>query len=276
MQKSPDGGRPILGQSDPDPVMAHGEDRTSPFLIVCDHAGNAVPRALGNLGLSETHLQDHIAWDLHAWPVAAALADRLAAPLFGQAYSRLVIDCNRQPTAADSVPAVSDAVTIPGNTGLTAKERAHRVDAILMPYQNRIARHLREAAPEHARCIISVHSFTPALGATGQPRPWHVGVISGDDKRMHNIALAFLRDTEPSLVIGDNEPYSVNMTADYTLPIHAEPVGIPYVEFELRSDLLRKAEGRDRFIALLERTVRHAFVELEEPRGTIASTSDDT
>lgn len=262
MQSSPEGDRPILGRSDPHPVMAHAEDRTSPFLVVCDHAGNAVPRTMENLGLSETHLQDHIAWDLHAWPVAMALADRLAAPLFGQAYSRLVIDCNRQPTAPDSVPAVSDAVTIPGNAGLTAEQHGHRIASILMPYQNRIARHLREAAPEHARCIISVHTFTPALGATGQPRPWHVGLIVGDDRRMHDIAVAHLRDTEPSLVIGDNEPYSVNMTADYTLPIHAEQAGIPYVEFELRNDLLREASERERYTALLERTVRQAFAKL--------------
>jgi predicted N-formylglutamate amidohydrolase len=49
------------------------------------------------------------------------------------------------------------------------------------------------------------------------------------------------------------------MENDYTLPVHAEAAGIPYVEFEMRNDSYKDQASRDRVAALLARALRSAF-----------------
>ena len=49
---------------EPEPVTVRNENGRSPFLIVADHAGNFLPRALDRLGVPETELERHIAWDI--------------------------------------------------------------------------------------------------------------------------------------------------------------------------------------------------------------------
>src|ERR1700691_4890216 len=109
----------LLGENDPAPVVEENPLGRSPFLLTSDHFGRAIPRALGDLGLPEGELTRQIAWDIDIAGVARALSARLDAPLIAQAYSRLVIDCNRPPDAPSSIPRISEATVIPGNEGLT-------------------------------------------------------------------------------------------------------------------------------------------------------------
>jgi len=39
----------LLVADEPAPVTVHNENGLSPFLIIADHAGNSMPRALGRL-----------------------------------------------------------------------------------------------------------------------------------------------------------------------------------------------------------------------------------
>ena len=64
----------------------------------------ADPARLGDLGLPAEELTRHIAWDIGIAGVAEALSKQLDAHLIAQRYSRLVIDCNRPPRAASSIP----------------------------------------------------------------------------------------------------------------------------------------------------------------------------
>jgi predicted N-formylglutamate amidohydrolase len=244
---------------DPDPVLSHGAARKSPFLLVSDHAGNAVPQGLGDLGLSAEHLGEHIAWDIDIWPIAIAVADALDAPLFGQAYSRLVIDSNRKTTARDSIATISDGIAVPGNAALSERERKLRYELIQRPYQDRIAAEI--AQHPNPLCIVSMHSCTARLSG-GKLRPWHIGVISGPDDRMRRRVFAALAADSGGLVIGDNEPYVVSMENDYTLPVHAEAAGIPYVEFEMRNDSYKDAASRSKVAGLLARALKEAFATL--------------
>ncbi len=75
----------------------------SPFLLVSDHAGRRIPRKLGDLGVSESELRRHIAWDVGIEPVVRFMADELDAHAILQPYSRLVIDCNRPFQAESSI-----------------------------------------------------------------------------------------------------------------------------------------------------------------------------
>ncbi|RYD26098.1 MAG: hypothetical protein EOP89_07755 [Lysobacteraceae bacterium] len=99
------------------------------------------------------------------------LAGLLDATFVRQTHSRLVVDCNRAPDAADAVPLVRDGTTIPGNQRLTAGDRATRVAAIHEPYQQVIADTLaaRDTAGR-STILVSLHSFTPALRG-GSSRP---------------------------------------------------------------------------------------------------------
>jgi len=110
----------------------------SPFLLTCDHYGRLIPKALGDLGLQESQLTRHIAWDIGIAGVAETLSNQLDAHLIVQRYSRLVIDCNRPPHAASSIPITSDATTIPLNEGLSSEAAALRRREIFDPYHRRI------------------------------------------------------------------------------------------------------------------------------------------
>src|SRR5208282_1179012 len=87
----------LLSEEDVPPVLDENASGSSPFLLTSDHYGRAIPRRLGDLGLPETEMTRHIAWDVGIAGVAGALSKHLGAHLIAQRYSRLVIDCNRPP-----------------------------------------------------------------------------------------------------------------------------------------------------------------------------------
>ncbi|MFT8481183.1 MAG: N-formylglutamate amidohydrolase, partial [Gluconobacter oxydans] len=53
---------PLLGASDPAPFLLFPEKTPSPFVFVSDHAGRAVPDALGDMGVQTEAWQRRIAW----------------------------------------------------------------------------------------------------------------------------------------------------------------------------------------------------------------------
>lgn len=240
----------LLGAGDPAPVAVRQFGAGSPFLLVCDHAGRAVPKALGRLGLPDAAFDTHIAWDIGALGYAERLAERLGATLIWQTYSRLVIDCNRDPAHPGAMPEVSDGAAIPGNANLGDEDRAARVAEIHAPYHAAIAAEVEHRLAAGQRpLMICAHSFTPRL--QDDVRPWHVGVLHGGRSPASDTLLRLLRD-EGDLVIGDNQPYAMDGT-DYTAPVHAWARGLDVVELEVRQDLIADADGQQRFAALFAR-----------------------
>src|SRR5260370_23876951 len=114
----------LWAADEPAPVTVHNENGPSPFLIVADHAGNCMPRALGRLGLPQAECERHIAWDIGIAAVSRLVADALDATLVHQGYSRLIIDSNRTPGSETSIPAISELTSVPGNIGLTEIQKA--------------------------------------------------------------------------------------------------------------------------------------------------------
>ena len=213
----------LLGSIDAPPVVEQNPHGRSPFLLTSDHFGRAIPKSLGDLGLSESELTRHIAFDIGIAGVARALSERLDAHLIAQRYSRLVIDCNRPFAAPGSIPLISEATTIPGNEGLSREAIAARRREVFDPYHRRIAdvidQRLRDGVPT---VLLSLHSFTPVYA--GIKRPWHVGTLYQRDTRMPPLLLKALR-VQGDLVVGDNEPYAVSNETDYTIPVHGEARG---------------------------------------------------
>jgi len=236
----------MLAPDEPAPAIVREGAADSRFVFVADHAGNVIPRALGDLGLNEAERTRHIAWDIGVAGLAVALAARLDAPLVRQRYSRLVIDCNRDPARADAIPEVSDGTVIPGNHGLDAAQREARIAAIHTPYHAAIA--ARIAAAARPPIVVALHSFTPEMDAFA--RPWHAGVLHDrGDTRFSDAVLAELgwRVAAP---VGDNEPYAMS-GIDYTVPHHCYRDGLAYAELEIRQDLIQQAEGQQRWADLL-------------------------
>lgn len=249
----------LLGPDDPDPVGELNPGSTSPFFLICDHAGNAVPAALGNLGLPDEELGRHIGIDIGALGVAMGLAKRLGAPLVHTRYSRLVIDCNRMPEAATSMAEVADGTEVPGNRGLSAAARAQRIEEILAPYQARISERLdARAAADVPTLLVSVHSFTPSLRTRPAARPWHIGLCWAAAHGFSRHVLELLAEMEPDFVLGHNEPYDVDMANDYSIPVHGEARGLPYIEIEIRQDQIGAAEGQSIWAERLTPVLRRA------------------
>ncbi len=230
-----------LSASDPEPFIVERHGEAYPALVVCDHASNAVPRALGTLGLNHHQLSLHIAWDVGAAALARRVAQRLALPLVRAGFSRLVIDCNRRLDDPASILPVSDSHAVPGNADVTRAQRHARTAAIYDPYHAAIEAELAQAARRAAApALISMHSFTPIM--RGHRRPWHCGILWDRDPRLPLPLLAALR-ADGELHVGDNEPYSGRDPSDYTVSAHAKSRGWPHVCIEVRQDLLQSEAG---------------------------------
>jgi predicted N-formylglutamate amidohydrolase len=242
---STDGTTLLLGRADVPPVHELNELGRSPFLLTCDHYGRLIPRVLGDLGLPESELARHIAWDIGIAGVAERLSADLDAHLVAQRYSRLVIDCNRPPEAASSIPWISEATMIPGNEGLASEAADMRRADIFTPYHRRIGAiidaRLREGRPT---VLVSLHSFTPVYA--GIARPWHIGALYHLDRTLPPLLIKLLR-REVDLVVGDNEPYAVSNETDYTIPQHGEKRGLINTGIEIRQDLIAEESGQQQW-----------------------------
>jgi predicted N-formylglutamate amidohydrolase len=241
----------LLGTADVPPVHEDNAGGRSPFLLTSDHYGRLIPRVLGDLGLPETELTRHIAWDIGVAGVAEALAKQLDAHLIAQRYSRLVIDCNRPPSAPSSIPRISEATTIQGNEGLTRDDAEARRGAIFDPYHRRISEVIEQRQRDSVPTVlVSLHSFTPVYA--GIARPWHVGTLYQRDTRLPPLLLKLLR-AEGDLVVGDNEPYAVSDETDYTIPVHGEARGLMNSGIEIRQDLIADPAGQRQWADRLAR-----------------------
>ncbi len=222
-------------------------------LLICDHASKLVPRGLSQLGLDDAALSQHIGWDIGAGDVTRRLAQALELPAVLCGYSRLVIDCNRDPEDPTSIPQISDGVTIPGNRDLGAAARMMRRRHLFEPYHAAIAAWIAASLGRAIfPALIGVHSFTPIM--SGQARPWHIGVLWDGDGRIALPLLAALRG-QAGLAVGDNEPYSARQPAGYTMRHHASNCGLPHVAIEIRQDLIADASGAREWAELLARVL---------------------
>jgi predicted N-formylglutamate amidohydrolase len=253
----------LLQASDPQPVGQERLDGRSRFLLIADHAGNAVPRRLGDLGISSADLNRHIGIDIGIHGVSQRLSALLDAPYVFQRYSRLVIDCNRQPGNATSIALVSDSTRIPANQGLSPDTIAQRQDEIFWPYQKAIAHQIelmRKAAVPPV--VIAMHSFTPKHGDYPAPRPWQIGVLFNRDDRLARNLIACL-ENEGDLTVGTNQPYAVEDHVDYAVPVHCEKGGLLHVELEVRQDLIGTSEGQAEWAERLARLLPQALDAVE-------------
>ena len=221
------------------PFFDEGSDRPGPFVISCDHATNTVPAFVnhGDLGLPQSDMERHIAFDPGALGVARALAAALDAPVVWSNFSRLVIDPNRGEDDPTLLMKLYDGSLIPANRYATANDLELRLAQCYRPYHAALAkRMLRPGA-----ILVSVHSFTPQL-RNRPKRPWQIGILSAHDRRLSDPLLSRLA-RQPDLIIGDNEPYVGHLPGD-AVDQHALRSGRPNTLIELRQDEIETPAGQ--------------------------------
>lgn len=229
----------LIGKGEPPPFRVENPKGGGKCVIVCDHASNLVPKALAGLGLSKADLQKHIAWDPGTEDIGRHLSKDLDAPLVLASYSRLVVDLNRGHDAPDCMRDVSDHIRIPGNAGLAASHREQRLREFFWPYHRAVDAQIQRFLTRGvAPVLISLHSFTPKMD--GFRRPWHIGVLWNKEEGIARKLVENLRQNNPELRIGENEPYSLKSEnfSKNTVSTHAEGRGLPYVIVEFRQDLV--------------------------------------
>jgi len=232
-------------------------DIRSGFIVLCDHASNAMPPEYGNLGLPDGELARHIAWDIGAEGVTRQLAARLGAPAIISRFSRLLIDPNRALDDPTLLMRLSDGAVVPGNARADAAEKRRRVERFWRPYDNAIS----DTIEAFRRCgvnpaLISVHSFTPVW--RGVKRPWHAALLYDPRDPDFSVHLMNHLRRAPALTIGDNEPYRGGLSGD-TMDRQGFAKGLPHALVELRQDLIFHEEGQSGWAARLEEAARHAL-----------------
>ena len=245
----------MIGPEDPPPFTIVNPLGKARVLLVGDHVSNAIPGILDNLGLDETVLEQHIAYDIGSKNMINHLSLLLDAPAVLAGYSRLVVDLNRNLEDASVMPEVSDNTVIEGNLNMTPEHRNQRIDYFYTPYRTAIDDMLgvfktKEIVP----AFISIHSFTPEIA--GFSRPWQAGILWDKDPRIPVPLIKNLRAHVEDFHIGDNQPYSGKELSDFTIDHHAEASGLPHVSIEVRQDLVTTEAGAERWANILADALR--------------------
>lgn len=241
-------------------VEIFNQQGQAPVLILSDHSGRHIPAYLDDLGLPDEERRRHIGWDIGATDMTRRLAKQLDATAVLNHISRLVIDPNRYPGTASSIPAIADGTLVPGNQEIDDEERNRRIRLSFIPYHRAISQQIaRLRRRVGVPVIIAMHSFTPAMQR--EWRPWEAGVLWADDDRLAKPVLERLREDD-SLCVGDNQPYSGNHPDSYSLLFHAKRPGFPNVAFEVRQDLI---DTRERAEAWADRLCQALQPSLSDP-----------
>jgi predicted N-formylglutamate amidohydrolase len=242
----------LLEGEEPPALLVNGGGR-SPYVLVCEHASHQLPKSLGTLGLPESELQRHIAWDIGAEMVARLLSRLIDAPLVLQRYSRLAYDCNRPPDSADAMPEISETTHIPGNRHLSSDEKLRRTREIYRPFHAALADLLDRRAAEGARSmVVSIHSFTPVY--RGKPRAVELGILRDRDSGLADKLITSFPTVDARL----NEPYGPDDGVLHTLNLHAAPRGLRHAMIEIRNDFLLDERGQVEWAERLSAALVHA------------------
>ncbi|MCX7349768.1 MAG: N-formylglutamate amidohydrolase [Alphaproteobacteria bacterium] len=230
----------LLQQGEEGPFSAVNEEGRSPFVLICEHASNVMPKRLGTLGLPASELTRHIAWDIGAEKVGRLLSRLMDAPLLLQRYSRLAYDCNRPPESPDSIPEMSELTVIPGNKKLSADDRLARVRDIYRPFHDGVSAVLdRRAAGGQTSLVVSIHSFTPIY--KGKPRSIELGILHDRDTTLSSKLIKSFPNIDARL----NEPYGPKDGVLHTLNLHGFTRGLQHAMIEIRNDLVATERGQD-------------------------------
>ncbi|RUY05554.1 N-formylglutamate amidohydrolase, partial [Mesorhizobium sp. M7A.F.Ca.CA.004.04.1.1] len=90
--------------------------------------------------------------------------------------------------------------------------------------------------------------FTPVYKSKN--RPWHIGIIHDEDRRLAAPLISALKRLA-GVTVGVNEPYSPADRVYFTLERHARSRGLPCAMIEIRNDEIAGETGQRKWADLL-------------------------
>jgi len=222
-----------------------------PFFIFGDHASKFIPPEFDNLGLSGEDLTRHIAWDIGTDFIIRGLSAAFGCGAHIASVSRLVIDMNRDRSAAGLIPDISDGTFVPANQNLSSQARLSRQSQYYDPYHSALGRAIRGASEATADpLIISLHSFT-SHPLTGTARETDIGLLVKHD---FDTAERFVDSFEGmELNVHINKPYSA-YELNHTVDVHIAPLGLRHLAIEIRQDHI---DTDEKAAAMADRLEQH-------------------
>jgi len=253
---------------------------SAPVIVLSVHAGRHIPAELHDtsgwpLGLpNRADAERHISVDLGIEGVTRSLAERLNAYAFLSTHSRLVVDLNRFEYEEECVPPVADCTEIPMNKALTSEGRRKRLEKYFFPAHVAIDRLIDEVAAQYGEqpFVARIHSFARTLKEKpNEHKQQDICVYNypefGRDKVFEEFLHA-LRRRNPSLYIGNNEPFSACTPNFSDEERSASPVSYRHlvqrnnprtVAFEIRQDLITNASEQRHYADIIAGALSEAF-----------------
>ncbi|MGB0646384.1 MAG: N-formylglutamate amidohydrolase [Bradymonadia bacterium] len=218
-----------------------------PYIFTCEHASDyfgPTPIEPEN----ESLLGTHWALDLGAAELTTTLARLSHSVGIMSTYSRLLLDPNRSLDSNTLFVEHIEGTPVYCNYALSQGEKERRIEGLHSGFHQGISDALCEHAANDPCTLVSIHSFTPVWN--GQARPVEIGVLFDRFFDESNRTVRRLR--EHGFDARPNEPYS-GMTGElmYSATHHGTLHRTPYIEFEVRQDLLTTSTNVNRIATAL-------------------------
>jgi predicted N-formylglutamate amidohydrolase len=276
----------------PPPPLFETIDGSACVLLISIHEGEFIPSSLNDeqgapLGLKDlADLPRHIIVDCGIREVTRLLRELTRASSFRATHSRLVADVNRFSDEADSIAPVADGVIIPLNRSLRAHEREERLMHFYYPVIQGIEAFVGKIAAKNGYepFVVCMHSFARSLSQDPQhPKRQDICVFSYPEFGPLPNVEAFvrtLRDQNPGLAVGCNEPFSARTPGLQTEPgdkrLASPPSYYGVVErgnvanhfaIEICQDLICDRSGQARLASVIAEALHTTFdLEGRQPR----------
>lgn len=227
-------------------ALDFSKSNSFPYIFICDHATNIIPKYLKNLGLNNKLLASHIAWDIGAKEFTINLAKNLNCPCSFSKFSRLFIDPNRSKRSFESIVSSQDGHKIPGNQKIKISDFKNRLN-YYHNYHKNLKSFITKCSERNKKFIlVSVHSFNQKY--FNEFRSFDVGILY--NSKNVNLALKLFDFFEKkNIFYGNNYPYS-GFFYNYTLDLHCNNK-IQNICFEIRNDLIMNKKGIDKWSEIL-------------------------
>ncbi|MFZ5475528.1 MAG: N-formylglutamate amidohydrolase [Myxococcota bacterium] len=226
-----------------------GQARAGGVVFTCEHASNRVPAPWRLRPRDRALLATHWGYDIGARSLTLELARLAGGAAALSRFSRLLIDPNRDPADPTAVLAETDDGAPSFNRRPDVTHRATRFHA---PFHHAVDR----LVARRPRFLMSIHSFTPRF--RGNARAMEAGVLFDRHDDHAEALLRALRDV--GLRAEPNAPYSGKDGLIYSANRHGTNHAVPYLEIEVRQDLIASERHARQVARQVWRAMRAASI----------------